>query len=56
MQAVILAAGIGKRLRPITDKIPKCLVSVNGKPMLINTLKLLESRGIKEICSDDAYY
>ena len=49
MQAVILAAGIGKRLRPITDTIPKCLVPVNGKPILINTLELLESRGIREV-------
>lgn len=48
MQAVILAAGIGKRLRPITETIPKCLVSVNGKPMIVNSLELLESRGIRE--------
>ena len=49
MQAVILAAGIGSRLLPITDEIPKCLVPVNGKPMLVNTLELLEGRGIREV-------
>lgn len=49
MQALILAAGVGKRLKPITDTIPKCLVPVNGKPMLINALELLESHGIKEV-------
>jgi histidinol-phosphate/aromatic aminotransferase/cobyric acid decarboxylase-like protein/choline kinase len=49
MQAVILAAGIGKRLRPITDTIPKCLVPVNGKPMIVNALELLESCGIGEV-------
>jgi NDP-sugar pyrophosphorylase family protein len=49
MQAVILAAGIGNRLRPITDKIPKCLVPVNDKPMLVYTLEVLESRGIREV-------
>lgn len=49
MQAVILAAGVGERLKPITDNIPKCLVTVNDKPMLINTLELLESRGIRDV-------
>ena len=49
MQAVILAAGIGKRLRPLTEKTPKCLVEVNGKPILINTLENLESRGVDEV-------
>lgn len=49
MHALVLAAGIGKRLRPITDTVPKCLVEVNGKPILVNTLEVLESRGIEEV-------
>ena len=46
MQAVILAAGFGQRLRPITESIPKCLVPVNGKPLLINALEILEARAV----------
>ena len=41
MQAVILAAGIGKRLRPLTNDLPKAMVMVNGKPILEYTLGIL---------------
>ena len=34
MQAVILAAGQGKRLQPLTNDIPKAMVKIKGKPML----------------------
>lgn len=41
MQAVILAGGVGKRLRPLTDDIPKPMVRVNGVPILEYTLSIL---------------
>jgi L-glutamine-phosphate cytidylyltransferase len=43
--AVILAAGMGNRLRPITDSIPKCMVEIGGKPLLAHTLDALEANG-----------
>lgn len=49
MQALILAAGCGKRLRPLTDRIHKSLVEINGVPLLINTLDCLSGRNINEV-------
>ncbi len=46
MKAVILAAGKGTRLRPLTDYLPKCLVPVNGKPILQYQLECLDRCGI----------
>jgi NDP-sugar pyrophosphorylase family protein len=43
----ILAGGLATRLRPITEKIPKSLVPVAGKPFLAHQLKLLHARGIR---------
>jgi NDP-sugar pyrophosphorylase family protein len=43
----ILAGGLGTRLQPVTEKIPKSLVSVAGEPFLARQLKLLHSRGIR---------
>jgi NDP-sugar pyrophosphorylase family protein len=43
----ILAGGLATRLRPITEKIPKSLISVAGKPFLAHQLELLHARGIR---------
>ena len=49
MQAVILAAGRGTRLQPLTDNIPKAMIKVNGKPILQILLEQLKSGEITEI-------
>lgn len=43
----ILAGGLATRLRPITEKIPKSLVPVAGRPMLAHQLEMLQARGIR---------
>ena len=48
-KAIILGAGFGKRMRPITKKIPKPLVKINGITLLENSIKFLSSLGIKDI-------
>ncbi len=48
MIGVILAAGMAKRLRPLTDEKPKCLLEVGGKTLLQRTVDAMISAGIKE--------
>ncbi|MFH0714704.1 MAG: sugar phosphate nucleotidyltransferase [Candidatus Diapherotrites archaeon] len=48
MKAVVLAAGIGTRLKPLTNDIPKVMVEVNGKPILQRVLEQLKWAGIEE--------
>ena len=49
MRTIILAAGEGKRLRPHTEDIPKCLVSINGAPLIHRQLSILENLGYEVI-------
>lgn len=49
MQAMIFAAGLGTRLKPLTDRMPKALVPVCGKPLLAHTIERLKGAGADEI-------
>jgi mannose-1-phosphate guanylyltransferase len=49
LRALLLAAGRGTRLRPITDTIPKCLVAVHDRPLLDYWLELLFDAGIERV-------
>lgn len=47
MRALLLAAGLGTRLRPLTDTVPKCLVPIHGRPLLDYWFELLFEAGIE---------
>ncbi|MEW6670531.1 MAG: nucleotidyltransferase family protein [Thermodesulfobacteriota bacterium] len=49
MKAFLLAAGVGSRLRPYTDTLPKCLIPIHGKPLLQIWLELLDRYRIREV-------
>jgi len=55
MKALILAAGYGSRLAPITDEIPKSLVAVNGTPILFKQIENLYENGITDITVVSGY-
>ena len=49
MKAMILAAGYGKRLRPLTDHTPKPLVPIGGKPLVVYHLEKIAGTGIRDV-------
>lgn len=55
MKALILAAGLGTRLAPITNDVPKSLVPVNGKPILFKQIDNLLKNGVTEITIVSGY-
>lgn len=55
MNALLLSAGHGTRLRPITDSMPKCLVPIAGKPLLQRWFELLFDGGIERILVNTHY-
>ena len=55
LHALLLAAGLGTRLRPITNATPKCLVKVCGEPLLARWLRQLERAGCAEVLVNTHY-
>ena len=49
MKAIIFAAGLGSRLKPLTDNTPKALLRVEGKPLLAHAIEKLQQAGVTEI-------
>ena len=55
LPVVILAGGLATRLRPISEKIPKALVEINGEPFLAHQLRLLQKNGVRRVVMSVAY-
>jgi len=55
MRALLLAAGLGTRLKPLTNYLPKCLVPIHGRPLLDYWLESLVLNGINEILINTHY-
>lgn len=49
MKAIIIAAGMGKRMKPLTDALPKCMLDLNGKTILETQINILRSCGVSDI-------
>ncbi|HEV7432932.1 MAG TPA: sugar phosphate nucleotidyltransferase, partial [Steroidobacteraceae bacterium] len=49
MKAIVLAAGRGERLRPLTDHTPKPMLVVRGKPLIVWHLEALARAGVREV-------
>jgi NDP-sugar pyrophosphorylase family protein len=56
MKAFILAAGLGTRLRPLTDSQPKVMVEVGGQKILERTIKQLKNAGVDELIVNTHYF
>src|SRR5450755_378985 len=56
MKAMVLAAGLGTRLRPLTQDRPKALVEIDGRTLLEITLSRLRSFGIRDVIINVHYF
>ncbi len=55
MKGIILSSGKGKRMMPLTKDTPKPMLDINGEPLLLNKIKILEEIGIEEFLINVAY-
>jgi N-acetyl-alpha-D-muramate 1-phosphate uridylyltransferase len=55
MKAMILAAGRGERMRPLSDKVPKCLLEVRGKSLIVRLVESLARSGVRDIVINHAH-
>ncbi|MBS4687413.1 nucleotidyltransferase family protein [Aeromonas sobria] len=55
MKAMILAAGRGERMRPLTDLLPKPLLAVGGKPLIVHHIDKLKAAGVTEMVINHAW-
>ncbi|MCF5764988.1 nucleotidyltransferase family protein [Aeromonas veronii] len=55
MKAMILAAGRGERMRPLTDLLPKPLLAVGGKPLIVHHIEKLKVAGVTELVINHAW-
>jgi len=56
LRALLLAAGLGTRLRPLTDTVPKCLVPIRGRPLLSYWFDMLFQGGVERILVNTHYH
>jgi MurNAc alpha-1-phosphate uridylyltransferase len=55
MKAMILAAGRGERMRPLTDQVPKPLLTAAGVPLIVHHIRKLAAAGFREVVINHAY-
>src|SRR5690606_17046116 len=55
MRAMILAAGRGERMRPLTDTLPKPLLAAGGKPLIVHHIEKLKAAGVTELVINHAW-
>jgi MurNAc alpha-1-phosphate uridylyltransferase len=55
LKAIILAAGRGERMRPLTDRVPKSLLEVGGKPLIVHHLEKLATIGCGRVVINHAH-
>ena len=56
MKALLLAAGLGTRLKPLTDIWPKCLMPIKGRPLLEYWLDTLQKLSINDVIVNTHYF